>query len=197
MCEPTTILAVSGAVSTVAQGYSARQQGKAAQRQGVYEDKVAQYNARNMENEATRIRNKGTEEEMRHREQVAQLTSRQRAAQAASGVDIDSGSPLQIQEDAELMGELDALRIRSNFSDEARVRDDQAGLTRAQGKAARAAGNNAKSAGDAVFMNSVLGAGTSLLASGVASKWFSKNSMAMGASKSGYTGSDFSAWLKG
>lgn len=165
MCEPVTI-GIAVAAATVA---GAIMQGSAAKQQGEYQNDVSKYNARQMENEAVQTRNKGTEEEIKQRDKTAQLTSLQRAQLGASGVDVGSGSALTLQQDAELIGEADALRIRSNFSDAADTLEGQALIERSQGKAAKQAGNNA-------FKTSIL-TGTSSGA-GVASKWYTPSSSA-------------------
>lgn len=162
MCEPATIAAVALATGAVMQGYAAKQQGE-------FEDDVSKYNARQLENEAVQTRNKGTEEENRQREKTAQLTSLQRAQLGASGVDVGSGSALALQEDADLLGEADALRIRSNFEDAATAQEDQALITRASGKAAKKAGQNA-------FNASLLQAGGT-----VAAQWYKPTSAATAA----------------
>lgn len=157
MCDPVTIAATATAMATVAQGYQAKQMGE-------YQNDVARYNARQTENEATRVREKGTEEEIKHRNKVEQLVSRQRATLGSAGVDINTGSAMDIQEDALIMGEADALRIRSNYSDQAEAMEGQAALTRDQGKMAERAGNNA-------FYTSLLSAGGQ-----VAGSWYTPKS---------------------
>jgi hypothetical protein len=169
MCEPTTIAIAAIATSQVMQGYAAKQQGE-------FENDVARYNARQIENEATRTRNIGTEEEIKHREKVAQLTSMQRAQLAASGVDVESGSALALQEDAETLGEADALRIRSNFQDRATSLEGQADITRSQGRAAQTAGQRA-------FAGSLLSAGGT-----VAGKWYTPTSSATSSTTLATTG---------
>lgn len=159
MCEPATIAIAVAATGAVMQGYAAKQQGE-------FEDDVSKYNARQLENEAVQTRNKGTEEENRQREKTAQLTSLQRAQLGASGVDVGSGSALALQEDADLLGEADALRIRSNFEDAATAQEDQALITRASGRAAKKAGQNA-------FKASLLQAGGT-----VAAQWYKPTSAA-------------------
>lgn len=134
MCEPTTVtmtyLAIaSGAVSAASQ----IQQGNEA-------NAVAKYNAREQENQATRVRNKGTEEENIKRRETAEFLSKQRAMLGASGIDLGSGSAADLQQDTELLGEVDALRIRSNFDDQATQMERQAELTRQQGRSAKRAG---------------------------------------------------------
>tara|TARA_R110000850_G_scaffold91270_4_gene193839 strand:+ start:1250 stop:1801 length:552 start_codon:yes stop_codon:yes gene_type:complete len=170
MCEPMTIAVAVAAAGTVMQGY-------AAQQQGSFENDVSKYNARQQDNEATRTRNKGTEEEMKLREKTAQLTSTQRAQLGASGVEVDSGSALLLQEDAELLGEADALRIRSNYGDAADSLEAQSDITRSQGKAALQGGQNA-------FRSSLLKAGGS-----VAAAWYTPASAGgLGGSAGGGSG---------
>lgn len=133
MCSPAAIPYIVMAVAAAAESYSQYEQGK-------FQEGVAKYNARQSENEAVRLRNKGTEEENKLRRNTAEIISNQRAAAAASGVDVDSGSVLQLQEDSALLGEVDALRLRQNFEDQAVSLEDQADLSRAQGKNARKQG---------------------------------------------------------
>lgn len=157
MCDPVSVGIGARVVSQVMQGYAAKQQGE-------FQNDVAKYNARQLENEATRTRVKGTEEEIRLRNKTAQLTSLQRAQLGAAGVDVGSGSALALQEDTALLGEADALRIRSNFAQAATSLEDQASITRAEGSAAKQAGRLA-------FAGSILGA-----AGTVAGKWYTPSS---------------------
>lgn len=163
MCDPITIATTVGAISSVAQGYSAYQQGK-------YQEGVAKFNARQLENEAIQTKNVGTEREMEHREKVQQLIGQQRAQIGASGVTF-SGSAEQLLESSELQGEVDALRIRSNFERQAQSLEQQAELTEQQGRAARAAGRSA-------LTGSLLSAAGTVAGGAVAGKWFGANSAA-------------------
>lgn len=168
MCEPVTIAATIAVVSTVAQGYAAKKQGK-------YQKGVADYNARVQENEATEVRTKGVEEENIMREKTAKLISKQKAQLGAANVELGTGSALDIQEETELLGEVDALRIKSNFERKATSLETQAELTRAEGEAAEKSGKQA-------FLGSLLsGAGQGIGAmdgggGGVAGKWFTPDS---------------------
>jgi len=178
MCDPMTLAVVAG-VSTVMKGYAAKQQ-------GAYANDVAKYNARNIDNQAIQTRNKGTEAENVHREKVAQMKANQRVALGANGVDLNSGSPLQLQEDTELMGNVDALRIRSNYTDEANNLNDKASMVRSEGAMAKSAGNRA-------FNTLLLTA-----AGGVAAGWYTAgSSLNAGSEISGYTGADYSKWVAG
>lgn len=130
MCDPVTAMAVTAGVVSA---YSSVQAGENA-------NAVAKYNAREQENQATRTRNKGVEEENIQRRKNAEFLSRQRAQIGANNIDIESGSAADLQVDTELLGEVDALRIRRNFSDQAEQMERQSELTRAQGKDAKRAG---------------------------------------------------------
>jgi hypothetical protein len=163
MCEPATIMM---AMSSIASGMAAQQQSN-------YDAGVSTYNARRSENEATQTRNKGVEEENTQRQKTAQLLSEQRAQLGASGVSLASGSPLQLQEDTELLGEIDARRIKSNYDLQAQSLDDEAGLQLGNASAQRTAGNNA------MFGSALGAAGSALGAAGsVASTWYTPSSSA-------------------
>lgn len=167
MCEPMTIATTLAVVSTVGQGYAAKKQGK-------YQKGVADYNARVQDNEATEVRAKGVEEENIQRERTAKLLSKQRAQMGAANVELGTGSALDIQEETELLGEVDALRIKSSFERKATSLETGAELTRAEGEAAEAKGKQA-------FLGSLLSAGGQGIGAmggggGVASKWFTPDS---------------------
>lgn len=161
MCGPA-IPYIIMAVTAAAKGVSDYQQGQ-------YANKVANYNARTMDNSAIQTRNKGVEAENAHREKVQQLISNQRAAIGANGVDLNSGSPLQLQQDAELMGNVDALRIRSNYSEAADALNDKAVLTRAEGAASKKAGIRS------IITGGVQAAGQ-MYQGGVAGGWYDQKS---------------------
>lgn len=171
MCSPTLILASAvglKAVSAVSTAYAQREQGK-------YAKGVAEYNARVTENEATRTRNVGTERENQVREQTAQLIGQQRAQLGASGVDIGTGTPLKLQETAETLGEVDALRVRRTFGEKATSLETQAEFTREQGKAAEQAG---KQQAVGTLLSGAASIGLMFASGGVADKWFTAGSAA-------------------
>ena len=163
MCNPAAAVMVASMVFTA---YSANEQGKSQR-------SIARFNARQAENEAVRTRNKGVEEEIKHRRQVAQLQSRQKVQLAASNVDFTKGSASELLEDTQLFGEVDSLRIRSNFEDRATALEDSGQLINFQGDAAATAGRNQA-------VGSLLSAaGTGIQASGVSSQWYNPNSSAV------------------
>lgn len=164
MCDPVTIMATTAVISAA---YTANQQVE----QGRYQKDVAEYNARVAENEAEETRRAGVEAENIQRRKTAELISKQRAQLGAANVDLGSGSALQLQEDAEILGEADALRIRSNFESQAGALDTSATLTESQGEFAESAGRTAAA-------GTLLSATATVASTGVADKWFTPNSSA-------------------
>jgi len=165
MCDPVTALAVG---STVLQAYSQFEQGQTAKA-------TARFNAREQENQAVETRNAGTIEENKLRRETSELRERQRSQLAANGVDVNTGTALSLQEDTTTIGEVDALRIRSNVDNRATSLERSAEVTKIQG-------DNAARAG-------IIGAGSTLLSGAgkafsgtggnVNSKWFGPNSSAV------------------
>lgn len=138
MCDPTGGVATAMIMTAISTGLQMDANNKKAD----YEQAVSEYNAREMENEATATRNAGIEQENDHRRQVREMMSRQTAQAAARGVDVDTGSALTLREDTEMLGEVDALRIRSNAQSQAASMDRQSVLTINQGKAAKTMARN-------------------------------------------------------
>lgn len=164
MCEPATIMAT---VAVVSGAFTARQQIQ----QGKFEKDVAEYNARVAENEAQETRTAGVEQENIQRRKTAELISKQRAQLGAANIDIGTGSALQLQEDAQILGEADALRIRSGFESRAGALETEAGLTETQGEFAESAGRTAAA-------GTLLSTTSTVLGTGVADKWFTPSSAA-------------------
>lgn len=75
------------------------------------------------------------------RVRTGQAVGTQRTAQAANGIDVNSGSAAQLQDDTSMLGELDALTIQNNAAREAYGYRVQAGQDM---KNARQALTNAK-----------------------------------------------------
>ena len=86
---------------------------------------------------------------------------------AASGVEVDSGSALDVQDASIREGEQDAAAIRFNAAREGWGHQVQAVNYRNEASAARAAGRNA-------LFGSIVGAGTSLLSAAGPNTWMKK-----------------------
>lgn len=129
MCDPVSIGAIATAagagtataasIGTVAAAGAVGLGVVSTAQQYKFQKNISRYEARVAANEATQVRNRATEDELAKRRQTAQLISSQRAAAGASGIDINTGSAFQLQQDAALLGEVDALRIRNNGSRQA------------------------------------------------------------------------------
>lgn len=159
MCEPTTILliatAATGAVSSVMAG-NAQAASSQAQAQ------ISRNNAIISGQRATQEEQIGKQEEERLRRQVARVTGTQRAMTGAAGIELGSGSPLDVLAATVEEGELDALTIRSNAQQRASdLRFEQQNL----GFQAGVLDREARSAQRAGWMNaagSILGAASSM-----------------------------------
>ena len=155
MC--TMLATVIGAAGTLMQGMAANSAAKA-------QAAAANQNARIAEAQAHDAIERGGQEELRLRRQMAQLQGTQRSALAASGMDIDSGSALDVQDASMREGEQDAVAIRFNAAREGWGHQVQAANYRNEASAARAAGRNA-------LFGSIVGAGTSLLSAAGPGTW--------------------------
>lgn len=132
MCEPISAstaayIAIGSTVaSTGATLIGQQAAGKAAQAKANYESKVASNNQIVAERNAADARERGKAQEQEHRIKIAQLKGRQRVVQAANGIEIDSGSALDILSDTAEIGELEALTIRNNAERQAVNFENQA-----------------------------------------------------------------------
>ena len=141
-------IGVIASVASAAVGaMGAIQQANAASASANYQAQVNQNNAILAERNAEDARKRGEVEAQEHQRQVSALRGRQTAAMAANGVDITSGSPLNILADTSQMGALDTKTIRNNAQREALGYESQgmnfkaeAGLNRMQAKSAKTAG---------------------------------------------------------
>jgi hypothetical protein len=184
MCEPVTLTAIGAGIataagttatvaglgtlgtlaiaSTVASGVMAAggaiKQGQAQKAQAKYQSAVERNNATIAGWQAEDATKRGQIAEQRQRLATSRLAGAQRAGMASSGVELTSGSPLDVLGDTAQLGELDALTIRSNAEREAYgARVQQSSLT-AQSGLTQMAGRDAQQA-------SYISAGSSLLSS--------------------------------
>lgn len=85
---------------------------------------------------AINIENKGAQEAADQRLKGRKIEASQRAAAAAGGVDVNTGTAGQLQHETSTFSELDALRITNNAARQAWGYQTQAGLDEWQGKQA-------------------------------------------------------------
>ena len=115
MCEIMTALTIG---STLMGAAGAIQQGQASAASNRYNAQVQDMNAVLADRKARDATERGVLAEQRKRQQVAQVRGQQTAAMAANGVDLSFGSPLDTIVDTSVLGELDALTIRTNAARE-------------------------------------------------------------------------------
>lgn len=157
----TTLLVGATVAAGGYQAYQQHQAGKAARRQGDYEGQILDLNAANADALAKDAVARGTEDERRFRTGVKGLIGSQRAALAASGVDIGDGSALDVQADAAYLGELDAQQIRMNARREALGYETQGANLRQQAELARRGGRNQQQAANQAAVGTLLTTGVS------------------------------------
>lgn len=152
--------------SAVVAAYGAYEEGQA--QKGMYQYQagvarnnsiIASYNAQN----ATQV---GSVLENTKRQQTAQTMATYRAKAGGAGVDLQSGSPLNVQGDIAGLGELDALTIRHNAAREAWGYNVAGQSYAAQAGADETASRNAETMGELGAFASILGG-----ASTVSSRW--------------------------
>ena len=119
-------------------------QSRAAKAAYDYQAQVAENNRRLAEMQAEDALERGRIKEQEHRRKVLRFKGRQIASLAARGVDLRSGSPLDILAGTDVMGEYDAQMILANAEREAWARRIEAnnyaanaGLLRARASAER------------------------------------------------------------
>lgn len=161
--EVALIAAVAG---TAVSAYGAYESGQSQQAAGRYQAAVAQNNKIIADQYAQAEIQKGQALEQQKRQETAQREGAVRAGAAASGLDLDSGSPLRLQEDTAKLGELDAQTIRYNANAAAYGYKVQGLNFAAQAQADEMGAENAARAGNLGMWSSIMGG-----ASSVAGKW--------------------------
>ena len=135
-----TLLSAIGAGLSIYQGYAA---GKTAEAQAEAQASAMEQNANFSRAQAHDAIERGGQEELKLRRQLAQHKGNQRAILATGGIDIDSGSAVDVQNASISEGEHDAEAIRFNaarqrwgYINQTENLEAQAAGMRAQGKAA-------------------------------------------------------------
>lgn len=123
-------MAAAGAMSA----YSQQQTGK-------FNNAMAEQNAKIQTQAAEDAAGRGAIEANAAKQNAAQVAGSQRAAMAAGGVDVGSGSALDLLSDTARGGELDALIARNNAARESYGLQVSAADSLARGRMARQQGN--------------------------------------------------------
>lgn len=125
--------AIIAGVGTLVSAGGALAQANAQAQAARYQQQVAQ-------NLAKYTLEAGQVEEQAKRMETNAMLGQQRAAQAASGVELNTGSALAVRTSTQALGELDALTIRNNAIARANAQLDQATLYGMEASSAQAAG---------------------------------------------------------
>ncbi len=114
-----------------------------------------------------------------------------KAAQAANGVDVNSGSAVDVRSSASELGELNAINIRSNAAREAYGFQTQAAGATGQAELDKSQSGHDESAGYVNAGSSLLSGGSKGVESGLWDKWLGSKSMNTGGADGGedYTNS--------
>lgn len=155
-----------GAVSTAMSAYGAQQQADAQAQAAQYQAQVALNNQKIAGQYAQQAIADGENKVAAKQQQTSQMIGAQRAAMAANGVQLDSGSPLRLQEDTAKLGNVDALTIRNNAAREAYGYQLQGVSYGQQAQLDEATASNAVTAGNLNMFSSIIGGAASL-----GSKW--------------------------
>lgn len=173
----TGIAIALAAASTVSTVVSQRKAAKAEIKKGELQKKAAEsqawildYNANVADLQAKDAVERGAEAEQRFRTQIRGTIGAQRAAIAAGNIDVSFGSAVDVQADAAMLGELDALTIRTNAAREAwgykvQATDirNRAAVTRKEGVMMAEAARVGASAQNWQMASTILGGATSIM----------------------------------
>ena len=166
---------VSAAASTAMGVVSGVQQANAAKAQMNYQADVNKRNAKIAQANADMKRQEGIEESRLQKIRNLQKVGAQQAAMAANGIDVSSGTALDVVEDTAAMGELDALTTRYNAETQAQAYERQANNLTNQANMDIISGQNAYKSGITGAIGSCFkGLGDT---ASVASRWYSPKSI--------------------
>ncbi|TDX30756.1 hypothetical protein DFO67_10411 [Modicisalibacter xianhensis] len=135
MCEPTTIAIAATAASGAFSAYQANQQGK-------YQQAVYKQQAKAQQQQASDARARGVIAGEEQRDRARALEARQATSLAGSGLDIGSGTSLDLFAETATLGEYDAQVTENNAARQAYGYQTEATNSLASARNARSAGRN-------------------------------------------------------
>lgn len=141
--NPTTFLTAGAATQGMSAVGGAFSQANAIAGQAQYQQKVAEINSKIADFQATDALQRGGQAAARALGRSSQAVSSERASAAGQGINVNTGSAADIQDQTGAMGRLDALTIQNNAMREAFGYKSQAASYTAQGQFAGIAGQNA------------------------------------------------------
>lgn len=119
MAALTAGLVALTAAQTINGFVSQRRAATGVEREAAYQGSLLEQNATVAEQQAADSIARGAQDTYQHRAGVRKLIGAQRAAIAGSGVDISTGSAVDVQMEAARLGAIDEMTIRNNAAREA------------------------------------------------------------------------------
>lgn len=153
MCDPGTLALAAAGVSTVGKGVSAIQTAAMDR----YQARVADQNARLSDEQARDALDRNKVDAQRLYRKIGQTAGQQTAAMAANGIDLSSGSALQVQQDTSAIGAEDVAQLYKSGAQEERGYEISAANDRAKAQGARQAATGALVSGAFDVASTVLG----------------------------------------
>lgn len=153
-------------VGGLLQAYGNQQQGSAQQQMYNYRAQVARINADINRQNAEWARDKGEREAVQYGMKASQQRGAITTAQAASGLDVNTGSAKLVRESQQKITDMDTGQIRANAAKIAYDYESKAVMDENQASLDIMAGRHAKKAGDLAAIGSIIGS-----VSTVSSKW--------------------------
>jgi len=163
----STAATVGGLVGTGVSAYSAVQQGKQQAASANYNAAVAANNAQIATQNATVAGQVGAEQTAIEQQRTRAAIGGIKAAQGASGIDINSGSAVDVRSSAEELGQLNAITVRSNAARTAYGYQSQAKSDAAQAELDQQEAGYDKTAGYDKAATTLLGSAVSGSQSGL------------------------------
>ena len=162
--DPITMVGLATASAVVTSGaslFGSLQSADAQAASAAYQAQVARNNQTIAEQNATEAQDVGLVREQAQRQNTASLIGSQRAMLAGAGLDVNSGSPLDVQSDSAKLGELNAQTIRHNAALEAYGYQTQASNFSAQSQLYDARSAWASATGYTNLLGNAIGDGLS------------------------------------
>lgn len=169
MADPATLTAVSMGTSVlggILGASSASSQGAAASSMGMYQAAIALQNQQIAKQNAAYATAEGEQSAAKYGMAARQRAGEIVSAQAASGLDVGSGSNKEVQESQHLVSQMDMAQIRQNAAKAAYDFKVQANSFGQEAMLDTMGANNARAASRTNALASIVGA-----ASSVADKW--------------------------
>ena len=176
--DPVSLFAISAVASGAGAGIQAFGQAKAGRSQQAmfnYQAGVADINAKIAAQNADYARATGEVEAGQYGQKARFQAGRILTQQAASGLDVNTGTAVDVRKGQQKVTEQDTRIIRQNAAMKAWGYEVDAVKAKSEGEMKRMAGREAKKAGDIAAIGSILGG-----ISSVSSKWMQASQLGIG-----------------